>query len=82
MRRDNPRILANGILVGARSVFLHAQVERVLREAKKEERRVFRSRVELAAFLDPYLSLAERRRRDQFLDENDRTHPSSGTFAT
>lgn len=72
MRRDNPRILANGVLVAPNNAFLFDQVAKVLREAKKPERQVFRSRGELAAFLDPYLSPEERTRRDEFLDANER----------
>jgi hypothetical protein len=76
MRRDNPRILTNGVLVAARNQALHDQVEQVLREARKPERRVFRNRTDLAAFLDPRLTDEERRRRDQFLDDNDRASAS------
>jgi|GEM_PF-1930290 len=72
MRRDNPRILANGVLVSASNVRLFDQVDRLLREAKNPARRVFKSRAEVVAFLDPHLSDDERRRRDQFLDENER----------
>jgi hypothetical protein len=70
MRRDNPRVLANGILVGARNVAFSDHVEQLLREAKKPERQVFRHRADLAAFLDPRLTREERRRRDLFLDDN------------
>jgi len=76
MRRDNPRILANGVLVATRNVALYEQVEQVLREAKKPERRVFRHRADLAAFLDLSLTREERGRRDQFLDDNDRANAS------
>jgi hypothetical protein len=71
MRRDNPRILTNGVLVAGRNVALYEQVEQVLRESRKPERQVFRHRADLAAFLDPRLTREERRRRDQFLDDND-----------
>jgi hypothetical protein len=70
MRRDNPRVRANGVLVAAHNTTLYDQVAQVLREAKKSERRVFRARGELADFLDPLLTDDERRRRDAFLDEN------------
>lgn len=72
MRRDNANVLANGVLVAQANVFLYEQVAKVLREAKKPERQVFRSRLELASFLDLYLSPEERARRDQFLDDNER----------
>jgi hypothetical protein len=76
MRRDNPRIAANGVLVAGRNDALFDQVEQVLREARKPERRVFRHRADLAAFLDPRLTREERRRRDQFLDDNDKAYAS------
>ncbi|HEY1692967.1 MAG TPA: hypothetical protein VGG39_12440 [Polyangiaceae bacterium] len=69
MRRDNPGVRANGVLVAARNTALYEQVAQVLHEARKPERRVFRARGELAAFLDPFLSADERRRRDRLLDE-------------
>jgi hypothetical protein len=72
MRRDNANVLANGVLIAQDNVFLYEQVAKVLREAKKPERQVFRSRRELASFLDTYLSPEERTRRDQFLDDNER----------
>lgn len=72
MRRDNANVLANGVLVAQDNVFLYEQVAQVLREAKKPERQVFRSRRELATFLDGYLSPEERTRRDEFLDDNER----------
>lgn len=75
MRRDNPRILANAVLVAPRNKLFHDQVAGLLREAKKPERQVFRSRRELARFLDPYLTPEERARRDQFLDESVRALP-------
>jgi hypothetical protein len=75
MRRDNPRVRANGVLVSTHNEPLYRQVTQVLLEARKPERAVFRSRAELAAFLDPFLSPEERRRRDEFLDERPRARP-------
>jgi hypothetical protein len=72
MRRDNPRIAANGVLVGESNLALFEQVEKVLREAKNPNRKVFRARADLAAFLDPLLTAPERTRRDAFLDEGER----------
>jgi hypothetical protein len=72
MRRDNPRVAANGVLVGESNLGLFDQVEKVLREAKNPNRKVFRSRLDVAAFLDPLLTAAERDRREAFLDEGER----------
>jgi hypothetical protein len=71
MRRDNPRVRANGVLVAPSNAALYRQVAQVLHEAKKAERQVFRTRAELAEFLDPHLTEEERRRRDRFLDDNE-----------
>lgn len=81
MRRDNPRVLANGVLVSPQNAELYHQVARVLQEAKKPERQVFRTRGELARFLDPYLLPEERSRRDQFLEENEPPRAVSGIVA-
>jgi hypothetical protein len=72
MRRDNPRVTANGVLVAGSNVALYEQVEKVLREAKNPNRKVFRARADLSAFLDPLLTASERARRDVFLDEGER----------
>ena len=72
MRRDNPRVAANGVLVSESNLALFDQVEKVLREAKNPNRKVFRSRLDVAAFLDPLLTAAERERRDAFLNEGER----------
>jgi hypothetical protein len=69
MRRDNPRVDANGVLVSAANAALFEQVTSLLRDARNPNRRVFRRRTELAEFLDPLLDSAERKRRDEFLDE-------------
>jgi hypothetical protein len=72
MRRDNPKVTANAVLVARGNQRLFDQVAQVLREAHKAQRRVFRERGALATFLDPYLSGDERRRRDEFLEGNER----------
>ena len=82
MRRDNPGVRANGVLVSARNTALYEQVTHVLHEAKKPERRVFRARSDLAAFLDPFLTADEQRRRETFLDENHGKASASRTVTT
>jgi hypothetical protein len=69
MRRDNARVAANGVLVSASNTPLFEQVSAIVREARSPKRRVFRTRRELVTFLHPLLDGAERRRRDEFLDE-------------
>ena len=67
MRRDNPRIGANGVLTGDGPIF--EQVRRILVEAGNPRRRVFSSESSLAAWLDPMLTSPERDRRRAFLAE-------------
>lgn len=68
MRRDNPLIRANGVLVDARFQAFYAQVARILRESRNDSRRVFDSTVDLRAFVDPLLDASERTRLGEFLD--------------
>jgi len=74
MRRDNPRIAGNGVLVRRPSLF--TQVEQMLRDAQNPRRRVFRDADELRAWLDPQLTPEERARRDAFLAERGTRPPS------
>lgn len=67
MRRDNPRIVANAILV--KSDALYAQSLEIVRDAKSAARQVFRDTRSLAAWLDPKLTTEERLRKDRFLGE-------------
>ncbi len=67
LRRNNPKVRAAGSIVSNPYVF--RLMERVAAEAHNPMRRVFSNLVELRAHLDPFLSLAERDRRDAFLDE-------------
>jgi hypothetical protein len=67
MRRDNPKIAKNGVLVSTRQLF--GQVERILSDAGNPRRKVFLERTELCSWLDTLLVPEERKRRDAFLDE-------------
>ncbi len=67
MRRDNPRIEANAMLVDRPR--LYAQAEVIVKDAQSSKRRVFRKESELSAWLDPMLTPEERQRRVQFLGE-------------
>lgn len=68
MRRDNATLIANGILISPDKPRVLEQVTRILKDAHSDKRRVVTTRADLARFLDPHLTLAERRRRDEFLD--------------
>ena len=67
MRRDNPRIGANAVLVSEGRFF--DDVRRILSQAGNLRRRVFTSESSLAAWLDPMLTPLERDRRRAFLAE-------------
>lgn len=67
MRRDNPKIRANGVLVSAEAGDFYQQVHDILRQANNPDRRVFDNPAAVSDWLDPLLSPAERRRRDDFL---------------
>lgn len=67
MRRDNPRIAANAMLVD--SARLYAQAELIVKDASSPKRRVFRNESDLVAWLDPQLTPEERLRRERFLSE-------------
>lgn len=69
MRRDNPKVEKNGIVVDDASLGFFVQVERILSEAVNPGRRVFRHRWEVEAFLHPSLTRDEQQRLDAFLDE-------------
>jgi hypothetical protein len=67
MRRDNPKIGFNAILVDPKNTQCRNQVEHILREADNPRRRCFTDIASLTAALDRFLSPAERGRLDQFL---------------
>lgn len=67
LRRNNPKVLAAGSIVSSPHVF--RLMERAAAESGNPMRRVFSNLSELRAHLEPFLSPAERARRDAFLDE-------------
>lgn len=69
MRRDNPKIAHNAILVAAGNAALHAQVERILAEAASPRRTMHDDVKALRRLLAPMLDLRERERLDAFLEE-------------
>ncbi len=71
MRRDNPMIEANGILISRNNTPLRTQVERIVREANSSQRRVFDRPQMLVDWLHPRLSSAERARLQALIDEGD-----------
>jgi hypothetical protein len=67
LRRENPRIDRTGFLIDSVGAVLGMQLERIVREANNPARKVFRDPVALRAFLEPVLTVAERRRLEVFL---------------
>lgn len=74
MRRDNPRIAANALLVASDT--LYAQSLAIVRDAKNTRRQVFRDARSLGAWLDPQLRPEERARKDRFLAERIAASPA------
>jgi hypothetical protein len=70
MRRDNPNITANGVLVDATNPTMQRQCEQIIREAANPSRRLFTSIGTLTAFLGPLLTKTESARLDEFLLES------------
>ncbi len=64
----NPAVRRSAILVAPHHATNYLQVERIVRAAGHSERRSFRARAELSAFLAPALSPDERARLEVFLD--------------
>ena len=65
----NPGLLRNGILVPDSSALVMLQLQRIVREAENDRRRVFRERAPLEAWLGEVLDAAERERLQQFLND-------------
>jgi hypothetical protein len=63
----NPALLRNGVLVS--TAVMAMQLQRIVREADNDCRRVFRERRELEAWLGEILDAGERARLKQFLDD-------------
>jgi hypothetical protein len=67
LRRNNPKVWAAGSIVS--NVHVFRLMEQVAAEAHNVMRRVFMNVNELQEYLDPFLTPAERARRDAFLNE-------------
>jgi hypothetical protein len=65
----NSRLQRIAILVAPSNATLTLQLNRIVREARFENRRVFFESAEAVAWLQPSLDIAELRRADQFLNE-------------
>ena len=68
IKQENPIVERNAILVGAGAVF-SMQVERIIRQAGFKTRKAFLVPTELTAWLGEILTVRERARLDQFLQE-------------
>lgn len=65
----NTRLVRVAILVARSNATLTLQLNRIVREAGYENRRVFFDAEPAAAWLDPELTAEENRRVDEFLAE-------------
>lgn len=69
LARGNPRLERSAVLLGKEQAAFALQVERVVREAKNSARRTFRDVDGVIEWLGELLSVEERRRLVEFLDE-------------
>jgi hypothetical protein len=70
LKKGSPRTERSGFLVGESAIF-GLQLERVVREGGNPSRKTFRGRKELEAWLGEVLTVTERQRVKQFLEEGD-----------
>ena len=68
IKQENPIVERNAILVGEGAVF-SMQVERIIRQAGFKNRKAFLAPAMLTAWLGEILTVRERARLDQFLQE-------------
>ena len=69
MRRDNPMIECNAILVDVANAETVRQAKKIVTEARHPNRKVFTKLAELRGYVDPMLDAPERRRLDAFFSE-------------
>lgn len=69
MRRDNPMIECNAILVDGTKPAVVQQAQKIVTEARHPRRKVFTKLAALRAHVDPMLDVLERRRLDAFFSE-------------
>jgi hypothetical protein len=67
LKRFNPRVERNAILLSQQRAGVQMQITRIVREAKNPGRRVFSAPAELSAWLDEVITEAERSRLRFFL---------------
>jgi hypothetical protein len=73
LAKGNPHLERSAILLPAAGAAFYLQAERVLRESKSADRRMFTTPPEMAAWLDEVLDEGERARVRAFLSEDKRT---------
>ncbi len=71
MRRDNPNIECNGILISAGRAGFRRQVERITKEAANAQRRLFDDVAIAREWLTPRLTEVEIARLDTFVGDAD-----------
>jgi hypothetical protein len=69
LRRDDPKIECNAILVSETNLAVQQQAQKIVTEARHARRTVFTEFAALRAHVDPLLEAPERRRLDAFLSE-------------
>jgi hypothetical protein len=67
MRRDNPKIAYNGILIDPKNTALREQVDRIVKEAGNPSRQCFTSVPDLTKALARHLTRSELAQVDRFL---------------
>ncbi len=66
MRRDNPQILCNALLLSPGNTAFIAQVGKILQQAGNPSRRAFTNLPDLQMYVDPLLTASERTRLSAF----------------
>jgi hypothetical protein len=69
MRRDNPMVRANAVLIAPRKPALSEIAEQMVKESNNPGRRVFRDKATLIEYLTPMLTAPEQQRLEAFLCE-------------
>ena len=75
LRSENPRLERNALIVSAASPTFMLQMERMVKTAANDRRRIFKTRGDAESWLAEVLTGAERARLRTFLDEHKHVGP-------
>jgi hypothetical protein len=75
LRSENPRLERNALILSAASPTFMLQMERMVKTAANDRRRIFKTRGEAESWLAEVLTGAERARLRTFLDEHKHVGP-------